>query len=33
MAYRKKVTPTFRELLADLKPMTYGQKLDHLWSN
>lgn len=29
---RKGVTPTFKELLADLKPMTFGQKLDHLWS-
>lgn len=32
MSKRKGVTPTFRELLNDLKPMTFGQKLDHLWS-
>lgn len=32
MSKRKGVTPTFKELAADLKPMTFGQKLDHLWS-
>lgn len=32
MGKRKGVTPTFKELMADLKPMTFGQKLDHLWS-
>lgn len=32
MSKRKGVTPTFRELLNDLKPMTFWQKLDHLWS-
>ena len=32
MKKRKGVTPTFKELLADLKPMTFSQKLDHLWS-
>lgn len=29
---RKKVTPTFQELKADLKTMTFPQKLDHLWT-
>lgn len=28
----RKVTPSFRELLEDLKPMTFGEKVDHLWS-
>jgi len=28
----RRVTPTFRELLEDLKPMTFGQKVDHLWT-
>ena len=32
MANRKRVTPTFRELMEDLKPMTFWQKVDHLWS-
>lgn len=32
MKQRKGVTPTFKELLADLKPMTFWQKVDHLWS-
>ncbi|MBQ3251978.1 MAG: hypothetical protein IJB02_01880 [Oscillospiraceae bacterium] len=32
MSYRKKVTPNFRELMADLKPMTFSEKVDHLWS-
>jgi hypothetical protein len=32
MSKRKGVTPTFKELVADLKPMTFSQKLDHLWS-
>ena len=26
------VIPTFRELLEDLKPMTFWQKVDHLWT-
>ena len=32
MSKRKGVTPTFKELAADLKPMTFWQKVDHLWS-
>lgn len=28
----RRVTPTFRELLEDMKPMTFGQKVDHLWT-
>ena len=28
----KSVIPTFRELLEDLKPMTFGEKVDHLWT-
>lgn len=32
MTRKKSVTPTFKELLEDLKPMTFGQKLDHLWT-
>jgi len=29
---RKKIIPTFKELKADLKTMTFPQKLDHLWT-
>lgn len=29
---RKKIMPSFQELKADLKPMTFPQKLDHLWT-
>ena len=32
MKRRKTVTPTFRELLEDLRPMSFTQKLDHLWT-
>lgn len=32
MSKRKSVTPTFKELLADLKPMTFWEKADHLWT-
>lgn len=32
MKRRKSVTPTFRELLEDLRPMSFTQKLDHLWT-
>lgn len=32
MSKRKSVMPTFRELMADLKPMTFGEKIDHLWT-
>ena len=32
MSKRKSVTPTFKELLADLKPMTFWEKVDHLWT-
>ena len=32
MKSRKSVTPTFRELLEDLKPMSFTEKLDHLWT-
>ena len=32
MKSRKSVTPTFRELLEDLKPMSFTQKVDHLWT-
>lgn len=32
MSKRKSVMPTFRELMADLKPMTFGEKVDHLWT-
>lgn len=32
MSKRKGVTPTFKELMADLKPMSFREKLDHLWS-
>ena len=32
MSKRKSVMPTFRELMDDLKPMTFGEKLDHLWT-
>lgn len=29
---RKKIIPSFKELREDLKPMTFPQKLDHLWT-
>lgn len=29
---RKKIIPSFKELKADLKTMTFPQKLDHLWT-
>jgi len=29
---RKSVTPTFKELLRDLKGMSFKEKLDHLWT-
>lgn len=32
MSKRKSVMPTFRELMADLKPMTFWEKVDHLWT-
>lgn len=32
MSKRKKVLPTFSELKADLKPMTFKEKVDHLWT-
>lgn len=32
MKRKKTVTPTFRELLEDLKPMRFTQKVDHLWT-
>lgn len=32
MSNRKSVMPTFRELMEDLKPMTFWEKVDHLWS-
>ena len=32
MSKRKNVMPTFRELLEDMKPMTFGEKVDHLWT-
>lgn len=32
MSKRKSVMPTFRELMDDLKPMTFGEKVDHLWT-
>ena len=32
MKRRKTVTPTLRELLEDLRPMSFTQKLDHLWT-
>ncbi|MBO5317270.1 MAG: hypothetical protein J6A74_02375, partial [Oscillospiraceae bacterium] len=28
----RSVIPTFRELLEDMKPMSFGQKVDHLWT-
>ena len=28
----RSVIPTFRELLEDMKPMTFAQKVDHLWT-
>lgn len=32
MSNRKSVTPTWKELMEDLKPMTFGEKVDHLWT-
>lgn len=32
MKRKNTVTPTLKELLEDMKPMTFMQKLDHLWS-
>ena len=32
MSKRKNVMPTFRELMEDMKPMTFGEKVDHLWT-
>ena len=32
MSKRKSVMPTFRELMEDLKPMTFREKVDHLWT-
>ena len=32
MSKRKGVMPTFAELKEDLKPMTFRQKVDHLWT-
>jgi hypothetical protein len=32
MSKRKSVMPTFRELMEDLKPMTFWEKVDHLWT-
>lgn len=32
MSKRKSVMPTFRELLNDMKPMTFWEKADHLWT-
>lgn len=32
MSKRKSVMPTFRELMDDMKPMTFGEKVDHLWT-
>lgn len=32
MSKRKSVMPTFKELMEDLKPMTFSEKLDHLWT-
>lgn len=29
---RKKIIPSFKELKADLKTMTFPQKVDHLWT-
>lgn len=29
---KNSVIPTFRELLEDLKPMSFWQKVDHLWT-
>lgn len=32
MSKRKRVTPTLAELREDLKPMTFREKVDHLWT-
>ena len=32
MSKRKHVMPTFSELMEDLKPMTFPEKVDHLWT-
>lgn len=32
MSKREKVLPSFKELKEDLKPMTFWQKADHLWT-
>ena len=32
MSKRKSVMPTFRELMDDMKPMTFWEKVDHLWT-
>lgn len=32
MKRKNTVVPTFKELLQDMKPMTFSQKLDHLWT-
>lgn len=32
MSKRQKVIPTWKELKADLKEMTFKQKVDHLWT-
>lgn len=32
MSKREKVLPTWKELKADLKEMTFKQKMDHLWT-
>lgn len=32
MSKRKHVMPSFRELMEDMKPMTFREKVDHLWT-
>ena len=32
MSKRKHVMPSFKELMEDLKPMTFREKVDHLWT-
>lgn len=32
MSKRKGVMPTFSELMEDLKPMTFREKVDHIWT-
>lgn len=32
MSNRKHVMPSFKELMEDLKPMTFREKVDHLWT-